>query len=67
MSELRITLTDETRERLEALAKRMNQSFEDCVRQALGEFVDNWEDHLRVVAALQEDEIRPVLRAVSKN
>ena len=65
MSELRVTVSDETRQRLEELAQRMNQSVADCLQQALTEFVENWEDHLRVMAALQEDEVRPILRAVS--
>ncbi len=67
MSKLTITLSDETQKRLEALATQMDQSVADCAQQAILEFVDNWEDHLRVVAALQEDEARPVLRSVTEN
>jgi len=65
MSELTVTLSDEAKSRLEALAARMDLSLRDCVQQAISEFVESWEDHLRVVAALQEDEIRPILRPVS--
>jgi len=64
MSQLAIALSDEMQKRLEVLAKEMEQSVAECARQAIAEFVDNWEDHLRVVAALQEDEVRPDLRPV---
>lgn len=64
MSKLTVTLSDETQTRLEALAANMEQGVADCVQQAIREFVDNWEDHLRVVAALQDDEARPVLSPV---
>jgi predicted transcriptional regulator len=65
MSKLAIALTDETQTRLEALAKQMDQSVDECAAQAIQEFLDSWEDHLRVVAALQEDEARPDLRAAA--
>ena len=65
MAKLAIALTDEMQKRLEALAQQMDQSVAECLQQAISEFVDNWEDHLRVVAALQEDEVRPDLRPVS--
>ncbi|HEY1720464.1 MAG TPA: hypothetical protein VGG27_04405 [Magnetospirillaceae bacterium] len=61
MPKLTISLSDESQKRLEALAAQMDQSVADCTQQAIQEFLDNWEDHLRVVAALQEDEARPVL------
>jgi len=62
MSELTVALSDQMQKRLEALATQMDQSLAECAQQAILEFVDNWEDHLRVVAALQEDEARPDLR-----
>lgn len=65
MDEVVIALPKDLRERLDALAAKMGQSVSDCLLQAVTEFVDNWEDHLRVVAALQEgEEERPDLRAV---
>lgn len=64
MSKLAIALSAEMQTRIEALAKQMDQSVAECAQQAIAEFVDNWEDHLRVVAALQEDEARPDLRSV---
>jgi predicted transcriptional regulator len=65
MSTFTVTLSDEMQKRLEALAAHMEQSVADCAQQAILEFVDNWEDHQRVVAALQEDEARPILRSVT--
>ncbi len=66
MTELIVTLTDETRARLEALAGQMELSVTQCLDRAVAEFVDSWEDHLRTVAALAEDEARPILRAVNE-
>jgi len=60
-SKLSVSLSDKLRARLDALALRMEQTQAECVEQAILEFVENWEDHLRVVAALQEDEARPIL------
>ena len=64
VSKLSVPLTDAMRTRLEALALRMEQTPTECVEQAILEFVENWEDHLRVVAALQDDEARPILTSV---
>jgi predicted DNA-binding protein len=60
-SKMSVALPDDTRARLEALALRMEQTTAECIDQAIAEFIENWEDHLRVVAALAEDEARPVL------
>ncbi len=65
MSKLTVTLSDETQKRLETLAVNMDQSVAACAQQAIREFVENWEDHFRVVAALQDDEARPVLTTVA--
>jgi predicted DNA-binding protein len=65
MADLVVSLSDETRSRLEALALRLELTPAESVQQAIAEFVENWEDHLRVVAALQEDELRPVLSTAS--
>ena len=65
MSDLIIVLSDEMRGRLESLAGRMDQSVDEALQQAVHEFIENWEDHLRVVAALQDDEARPILRPVT--
>jgi len=60
-SKLAITLSEDMRARLDALALRMEQTTAEAAEQAIAEFVENWEDHLRVVAALAEDEARPIL------
>ena len=65
MAKLTIALSAEMQKRLEAVAAQMDQSVAECAQQAIAEFVDNWEDHFRVVAALQEDEARPDLRPVA--
>ena len=44
--------------RLNALAESMNTSMDRLLVQALGEFADNWEDHMRTVSALNEGDDR---------
>jgi predicted DNA-binding protein len=63
ISKLSVSLPEATRTRLEALALRMELTTAECVDQAIAEFIESWEDHLRVVAALADDEARPVLSA----
>jgi hypothetical protein len=66
MTDLVLALAPTLRERLEAVALKMDRSVEDCVQLALTEFVDSWEDYVRTVADLEKgDEQRPVLRAVN--
>ena len=58
-----VTLTAAMAKRLDALALRMEQTRAEAIDQAITEFVENWEDHLNVVAALAtDDEVRPLLR-----
>lgn len=45
-------------ERLRALATEMNKSLEEVLIQALTEFADNWEDHLRTVRTLNAGDDR---------
>lgn len=66
MSDLVLELPADVWRRLELMAARMGQSVEDCARLGLVEFLDNWEDHLRTVAALEEDEDRPQLRGIAE-
>ncbi|MBK1665509.1 hypothetical protein CKO38_12900 [Rhodospirillum rubrum] len=54
-------LPEDLRVRLDALAKRAGKSTEDCVAQAIAEYVENWEAYHRAVDALREDEPRPIL------
>ncbi|HLN22596.1 MAG TPA: hypothetical protein VK558_01280 [Patescibacteria group bacterium] len=65
MSDLVLTLTPEAQERLDALAAQLGRSVDDCLHLALTEFMDNWEDYLRTLAAIDDGEERPVLRAVN--
>lgn len=44
--------------RLRMLATKMGKSLEALIVQALGEFADNWEDHMQTVAALRDTEDR---------
>lgn len=65
MNELILNLTPEVKARLEALSKQLERPVEECLHQAVMEFLDNWEDYLRTVAALDVEEARPILRAVN--
>ncbi|HVI51165.1 MAG TPA: hypothetical protein VM661_08155 [Candidatus Sulfotelmatobacter sp.] len=65
MSELILSLTPEVKARLEALAVKLERPVGECLEQAVMEFLDNWEDYLRTVAALDIEEERPILRAVN--
>ncbi len=44
--------------RLRELATEMNKSLEEVLIQALTEFADNWEDHLRTVRNLNAGDDR---------
>jgi predicted DNA-binding protein len=60
-----LTLPAEVRERLDRLSAEIGRTPEECVRLAVDEFIESWEDHLRTVAAITEgNEERPVLRPV---
>jgi len=61
-------LPEDLRRRLDALAEREGKSREDCLVQAVNEFVDTWEDYHRTVEALDSgaDDERPHLRAINE-
>ncbi|OIR09052.1 hypothetical protein GALL_86580 [mine drainage metagenome] len=65
MHEMILSLSAADKARLDALAARLDRSADDCAHQALQEFMDNWEDYLQTVAALDVEEERPILRAVN--
>lgn len=65
MSELILTLTPEAQERLEALAVKLEKTVDECAQLALSEFLDTWEDHLRVIDAMDDGEERPALKVVN--
>lgn len=44
--------------RLRELATKMDKSLEEILIQALTEFADNWEDHMRTVSALNDGDDR---------
>ena len=52
--------------RLRDLATQMNKSLEEVLIQALTEFADNWEDHLRTMTVLNQGDDRMQL-AVPKD
>ena len=64
MSDLLLDLAPDLWRRLEAMATKMGHSMEDCARLGLVEFLDNWEDHLRVMAALENEDERPQLGSI---
>lgn len=67
MDSLVVTLPPELRDRLLAMAERTERSVEQCLEQAVFEYVEHWERHLRDVQELQaEGSKRPVLRAVNE-
>ena len=45
-------------DRLRALATQMNKSLEEILIQALTEFADNWEDHIRTIRNLSAGDDR---------
>ncbi|MTJ81021.1 MAG: hypothetical protein F8N37_08390 [Telmatospirillum sp.] len=64
--DLTLTLTPEVRDKLQGIAAQLNRPVEECVRQAITEFLDNWDDYMRTVRELEIGEDgRPVLRAVN--
>lgn len=67
MDSLLVNLPTDLRERLRAMAERTDRSAEQCLEQAVFEYVEHWERHLRDVQELQaEGNERPVLRAVNE-
>jgi predicted transcriptional regulator len=44
--------------RLKMLATNMAKTMEELIAQALAEFTETWEEHLRTIAALKDDEDR---------
>ncbi len=65
MDTLIVTLPEDLRRRLEALAARTGRGLGDCLEQAVYEFVENWEAHLDDVGRMEEGEERPLLTAAN--
>lgn len=67
MSKLSLSLPAELLSRLEAIADQKEISIEDAALEALGEYVENWEDFNRTVEHLEAgEEERTVLRAANE-
>ncbi|CCG07102.1 Putative uncharacterized protein [Pararhodospirillum photometricum DSM 122] len=52
--------------RLEAIAQKTGKTWEECLLQAVADFVEGWEEYHRTIETLQEEEVRPVLKAVNE-
>lgn len=61
MRNLSVTISPEIEERLASLAGQTGNSLDGCVQQAILEFLDGWEDYLKMVTLLQHGEARPQL------
>ena len=55
---LNINVSPKLEARLEELAKSLGKSMDQLLAQALNEFVDTWEDHQRVLDALDDGDDR---------
>jgi len=55
---LSLAVPPELEQRLRALARDMQKSVDQVLVQALQEFADNWEDHMRTVQALGAEDDR---------
>ncbi len=65
MDSLVVSLPADMRERLQALAACTGRTVEKCLEDAVFEFIESWEVHLRNVQALNDGDDRPLLRAVN--
>jgi predicted transcriptional regulator len=65
MHTLTVSLSDELRQRLEALAGETGKTVEECLALAVEEFVETWEQHLSDVHQIDDHEARAVLRAAN--
>ena len=63
MNTLAVTLSDELKRRLEALAEATDRSMDAVLLLAVEEFVETWERHLDDVDQIDEHEARAVLNA----
>lgn len=64
MRNLSITVNEEVGARLEALAAQTGNSLDGCVQIALQEFLEGWEDYLRMMAVIHQGEARPLLNSL---
>ena len=62
MTMVTVSIPDELKRRLEALALETERTLEESILVALAEFVETWERHLDDVHQIEEGEMRAVLR-----
>ncbi len=55
---MKVQLDPSLQERLTALGERMAVPLDKVLVMALSEFIDNWEDHMRTVTALNQGDDR---------
>ncbi len=66
MDTVALSLPDDLRQRLDALAGETGKTLEDCLLLAVEEFVETWERHLDDVHQIDEHEARAVLKAANE-
>lgn len=66
MEALAVSLSPELKQRLEALATRLDKGVGECLALAVLEFVDNWEIHLNDLHQIDDKEARAVLKAANE-
>jgi predicted transcriptional regulator len=66
METLAVTIPEDLRLRLDALAAETGQSLGECLLVAVREYVENWETHLSDVHQIDEHEARAVLKSASE-
>ena len=55
---VKVAITKELEERLEALAKRQDKPLVEVLEFALNEYADTWEDHLDTLEKLKDGDDR---------
>ena len=66
MDTVALSLPNDLRQRLDALAAETGKTVEDCLLLAVEEFVETWERHLDDVHQIDEHEARAVLKAANE-
>jgi len=66
MNTLAVTLSDDLKRRLEALANETGRTVDEALLLAVEEFVETWERHLDDVHQIDEHEARAVLKAANE-
>lgn len=64
---LKIAVSTALEERLKSLAERLDKTVDQVLADALAEYADTWEDHLKTVDALKEGDDRIQLAVVNES